>query len=494
MAQTVTISDLMAESGVGFGTSGARGLVSQMTDRVCLAYVTGFLQYLEAEGRISPGASVAFGGDLRPSTPRILQAVAEGIRHAGYVPQFLGFTPSPAVALHGLVQKRATVMVTGSHIPADRNGMKFTTSDGEITKQDEIGIKRQQVTLPTADLGAAGNLLAARALPPVEAVATEAYLERYLAAFPHDCLRNTTLGVYGHSAVGRDLLARLYRALGAEVLPLGYADEFIPVDTEAIRPEDAELAAGWAKQHALDAIVSTDGDSDRPLLADERGRFLRGDVMGIIVARFFGADGVATPVSCNGALEISGAFPSIERTKIGSPFVIAGMAALAERSAQRIVGYEANGGFLHRSPLEVPGGGTLAPLPTRDAVIVHLAVLLAARAAGGPVSALAQTLPARFTASARDQSFAKARSATLMGELTGLSLDAMGPIFGLGTPIDRSTLDGTRLTFPSGEVIHLRPSGNAPELRCYAEAETPERAAELVDLGISAARALAPGS
>ncbi len=46
------IDDLMAESGVGFGTSGARGLVEAMTDRVCYAYALGFVQYVfETAGR-----------------------------------------------------------------------------------------------------------------------------------------------------------------------------------------------------------------------------------------------------------------------------------------------------------------------------------------------------------------------------------------------------------------------------------------------------------
>ena len=36
--------------------------------------------------------------------------------------------------------------------------------------------------------------------------------------------------------------------------------------------------------------------------------------------------------------------------------------------------------------------------------------------------------------------------------------------------------DGLRITFENDEVIHLRPSGNAPELRCYNEAASPERA------------------
>ena len=39
--------------------------------------------------------------------------------------------------------------------------------------------------------------------------------------------------------------------------------------------------------------------------------------------------------------------------------------------------------------------------------------------------------------------------------------------------------DGLRVTFASGEVVHLRPSGNAPELRCYTEADSPERAAAI---------------
>jgi len=49
------ISDLMAISGVGFGTSGARGLADAMSDRVCYLYTLGFLQYLKKGGAIRPG-------------------------------------------------------------------------------------------------------------------------------------------------------------------------------------------------------------------------------------------------------------------------------------------------------------------------------------------------------------------------------------------------------------------------------------------------------
>jgi len=55
MGETVSISDLMVQSGVKFGTSGARGLADDMTDRVCYAYTAAFIQYLEETGELKGG-------------------------------------------------------------------------------------------------------------------------------------------------------------------------------------------------------------------------------------------------------------------------------------------------------------------------------------------------------------------------------------------------------------------------------------------------------
>ena len=72
----IKIQDLMLQSGVKFGTSGARGLAEDMTDMVCYAYTKGFLQNLESTGDIAKGGTdVAIAGDFRPSSDRIMQAV-----------------------------------------------------------------------------------------------------------------------------------------------------------------------------------------------------------------------------------------------------------------------------------------------------------------------------------------------------------------------------------------------------------------------------------
>jgi phosphomannomutase len=480
------IDDLMMESGVKFGTSGARGLAADMTDRVCYAYTSGFLQYLMAVRASAEGAGLAMAGDLRPSTGRILAACARAAADLGFHPRYFGPIPTPAVAAFGIARGIPSLMVTGSHIPDDRNGIKFNRPDGEILKADEAGIRAQEVRLPAGlfDTTGAFVLGTASALPEEEPQAYDAYVARYLNFFPPGCLAGLRVGVYEHSSVARRAYADVLEGLGARVSRLGFSERFMPVDTEAIRPEDVGLARGWAADGAFDALVSADGDGDRPLVADERGEWLRGDIAGILCARALGAQGVATPVSSNTAVERCGWFERVLRTRIGSPFVIDGMRRLSDAGLSPVVGYEANGGFLLDSRIE-RDGRTLAALPTRDALVVALTILATAREQGKPVSALAEDLPRRFTHSDRIQDFPTEISQTRIVALAsgdtardsaaieGVFGDWFGPVAGL------DTTDGLRITFESGEVAHLRPSGNAPELRAYTEAETPERAAEM---------------
>lgn len=482
MVQTVSIDEVMTRSGVAFGTSGARGLVSAMTDEVCFTYTTAFLQHLAGCGQFAAGSPVALAGDLRPSTPRIMAACAAAIRHMGGTVVNCGLVPSPAVAAYGFAHGMPSLMVTGSHIPDDRNGIKFNRIDGEILKPDEQGIRSQTVTVPDL-FGDEGGLRNDDGLGEVTDVATP-YAARYVAAFGVDALAGMRLGVYEHSAVGRDILMDLVQALGGEAVSLGRSDVFIPVDTEAVRPEDKQLAREWAQARNLDAILSTDGDSDRPLLADETGAWLRGDILGNLCAAELGIEAVSTPLSCNSAVELSGLFKIVQRTRIGSPYVIEAMNDLLAQGYRSVCGYEANGGFLLATAAEI-GHRRIEPLPTRDAVLPMITVLAAAKHKGLGLSQLVAELPARYTFSDRLQNYATARSNTLLARLQEGDRDAvlvrLTNLFGAlaGEAVSVDTTDGLRTGFARGEIIHLRPSGNAPELRCYTESDSEERAAWL---------------
>lgn len=474
-----------------FGTSGLRGRVTELTPALVAAYTTAFLRSCDT------GRAVYLGWDLRPSSPAIAGAVIGAIRAGGYRPVICGALPTPALALAAAGAGAGAVMITGSHIPADRNGLKFYTTAGEITKQDEDRI----LALVTGNIG--GNIggdlpgrpgaeepAPADPLPPADKTALQGYAARYLSAFGPEALSGLRVGVYQHSSVARDLLVEAIAALGGRAVALGRTDAFVPVDTEAMDDATRDRFRGWCAAHRLDSVISTDGDADRPLVTDETGSMVPGDVLGALTARLLGARVICTPISSNTMISQMPEFTGIRLTRIGSPYVIAAMqAALSADPAARVAGYEANGGFLLGFAAQGPRG-VLAPLMTRDCLLPILCTLAAARAAGQSLSALVAALPRRFTAANRLAEVPAEASARLIAALRD-DAAVRSAFFETGAAVRAiDQTDGLRVRFHNDEVVHLRPSGNAPELRCYAEAASPARARALVDSHLARLRAM----
>lgn len=447
-----------------FGTSGLRGLVTELTPDLIAAHIRAFLQACPV------GTGLWVGHDLRDSSPRIAADICASARAAGTDVTFCGAVPTPALALAAMGAGASAVMVTGSHIPADRNGLKFYTPMGEITKPQEHAILAH-LHQPCAT--GQGRLHHADAAP--------AFVARYVSAYGDQALAGQRIGVWSHSAVGRDLLIATLRGLGAKVVEVARSQSFIPVDTEAVSPQARALLAKAVADHGLDAIASTDGDGDRPLLADGTGRVIAGDILGQITAQSLGAQVVVTPVSSNTGVDDMG-FGRVIRTKIGSPFVIA---AMTDTQGKAVVGYEANGGFLLGFDAHCRAG-PLPRLMTRDSHLPIIAPLVAAQRAG--LAALVAQLPARYTAADRLQNIPTARSAALVARLRDDSAAQAGFVaqFGAERVATMDLTDGLRLTLGSKRIIHLRPSGNAPELRLYCEAESPHSAERLLKLGLGA--------
>ena len=461
-----TLTEITASGSVSFGTSGARGLVADFTPGLCAAFTQAFLHVIGPEPQ---GLLIAH--DLRPSSPVMAGACAAAALEHGCAVIYAGALPTPALAYASLCLGLPAIMVTGSHIPHDRNGIKFYRATGEISKADEQQMLAADVTFR--------DELPMPPLPPVDSHAHELYVRRYLDVFASDALRGMKIGVYEHSSVSRDLMHEVLRGLGAETIALGRTDEFVAVDTEAISTEDERQARAWSNSLRLDAIVATDGDGDRPMLADEHGVWMRGDTLGLLCAQALGVDVIVTPVSSNTAAELSNVAGKVIRTRIGSPHVIAAMDDAAGPPGNKVVGYEANGGFLLGSDIEI-GGRTLRRLPTRDAVLPLIATMAGARRRGMTLAALSQSLPRRFTHSDRLQGVPSQASRDFIGRLQAdpaALASTMAPRSGAVENVDLT--DGLRAAFANGDIVHLRPSGNAPELRCYAEAGAPETAATL---------------
>ena len=541
-----------------FGTSGRRGLLADLTQLEIFINALAELEYLQTlppdEGGIVPGDVFFFAADLRPSSTRFMpgppqrgelaQAIEAAIRQAGMVPVYCGTLPTPALTVYALSQGKGSIMITGSHIPFDRNGYKTNTSRGELLKQHEplINARVQEVRERLYDSPVAGSPFGPdgqfssghRELPPVNGAAEQHYINRYLGFFGGQTLQGLRVLVYQHSAVGRDLLPRILRELGAEVSEAGRSETFVPIDTENIGVEqlaamqslvDAALAEG-----PLDALVSTDGDSDRPLIlaidpATGEARFFGGDLVGMLTADYLGPDAVVVPISCNDAIDRGTLGQLTEpKTRIGSPYVIAGMEAAAARGKQAVCGWEANGGFLTGSNL-TRHGRVLPPLPTRDALLPIIAVLASCREAGKTLIQAFSELPERHSTAALLKNFPRERGLAIIRRYSPGRQDigtirfadrvvtAFTPV---GTPVDDiqddadslwqlreelsrfftpavgfgpitgiNVLDGIRIYFGNGDVAHLRPSGNADEFRIYAVADTRERARDIAALGVA---------
>ena len=177
-----------------FGTSGLRDLVENMTDLECYINTKGYIEYLnkigKSKGGIKKGATIYIAGDLRSSTPGIMRAVAQAIKDSGCQVNNCGKIPTPALTYYAMQNGCASIMVTGSHIPDDRNGIKPNKANGEVLKFDESGIAECVAKVREqeyAKLGTNASLFTQDAmfqitkdLPRVDEQARKFYLERYL--------------------------------------------------------------------------------------------------------------------------------------------------------------------------------------------------------------------------------------------------------------------------------------------------------------------------
>lgn len=534
-----------------------RGLVDQITDLEAYINTRGFLDYLFSLGPSKGGAqnqdTVCVAGDLRPSTNSkersILRAVAHAITDSGLQVQYLGNIPTPALACYAMLGEHPSVMVTGSHIPHDRNGIKFCKGNGEVLKPDEAEIlkavanmRHREYESPASQsiFDRYGMIRAEEQidLPAADPAGEREYIRRYVDFFEPGGLRGFKIVLYQHSAVGRDILAEILTRLGASVYAAGRSDAFIPIDTEDIQESQLQTLQALVRKQSelhgpMDVLLSTDGDSDRPLIvALDHGtaRFIRGDLVGLAAAIYLKANAAAVPISTNDAVEMEFAKRNIPliKTKIGSPYVIQAMEDARARLGphKRIVAWEANGGFLTCTDLEI-AGRKLHALPTRDAVLPILCILYSAAEQNISLAELVSRLPSRagkaglidrfpvetshrilaglspadaqvVEAEFRDSQFvvrrkdgseiSPARTDPIARELAGkkrILESYFTESDGFPEVIQINFQDGVRVYFRNGDIAHLRPSGNAPQMRVYANSDSEERAAAIVRLALA---------
>ncbi len=432
-----------------FGTDGIRGTANSepVTAETALAVAKAAgLEFQRGEHR----HLVVIGKDTRLSGYLLEPALTAGFISVGMDVVLFGPLPTPAVAmLTRSLRADLGVVISASHNPYQDNGIKLFGPDGyKLSDEVERAIEAR------IDNGTEGGLAPPERLGQAQRLddALGRYIEFVKSSFPRG-LRLDGLKIVVDCANGaayRVAPTVLYE-LGAEVVPVAVEpDGFnINLDCGATTPRVVQEAV---VEHGADLGIALDGDADRVLLADERGRLVDGDQVLALVAgswheagRLRGGGVVGTAMS-NLGLEryIEGLGLEFVRTPVGDRYVVERM---------REGGYNVGGeqsGHIVLSDYTTTGDGLVAALQV-------LAVLVQNGARASEITRVFDPLPQ---------------------VLKNVRLKGAAPLD--NERVRRAIEDGERALGAQGRLL-VRKSGTEPLVRVMGEGEDEKAVGEVVD-------------
>lgn len=263
-----------------FGTDGIRGTANQfpMTPDLVLkvGQAIGYLLRSTPRPHATSPRKVVIGKDTRLSGYMIEQALSSGLNSMGVQVQLVGPLPTPGIGyLTRTMRADAGIVISASHNAFQDNGIKVFGPDGfKIPDQMEREIERLVLT---EDLS--------RFLPHSREIGRTRRIEdaqgRYIvyvkSTFP---LENTLDGLRivldtAHGAAYK-VAPQVFTELGAEVIQLGDEPNGININDKVGALYPAKLAEAVI-QYRADVGISVDGDADRVIMVDEKGRVINGD-------------------------------------------------------------------------------------------------------------------------------------------------------------------------------------------------------------------------
>ncbi len=404
---------------------------------------------------LGPQKNLAVAKDVRRGGEQLKNAMVKGLASTGCNIADYGITTTPIFYFGIAHQNReGGVMTTASHNPPEWNGFKLCREKGIIVGQGSGVEKIQQIiaerkfTKPHTK----GKMETYEGL-------VDEYADFVLNKIHVEHKLNVVLDT-GNSVSGI-VAPKLFKKTGCKVKVL---NEKLDGSFPSRPPEPTEAALrqliGEVKKTHADLGVGYDGDGDRAVFIDDKGRLLTGDFSSIIFARALMTKSnkkVVVDVSCSSALEDSiwaeGGIPLVER--IGRPFM---MTRVLQEKA--VFGGERSGHFYfpHVYGLD---DGTFASLKMAE-ILSRSSV---------PLSKIVDQMP-KYYSTTVNVSFPDEHKFKAVARLKS-KFEKMG--------FNILDIDGVKAWDRAGWVL-VRPSNTEPLMRIFAEAKTQTRLAQLMDL------------
>lgn len=293
---------------------------------------------------------ILIGWDPRESSKTLVKSLVEGLVSMGVHVRKVGVIPTPGLAyLTKLQPVKAGVMVTASHNPYTDNGVKVFTPDGrKLPDEVQAGLnERIDSSIEPREQGSVSEDADTRQL-------YEDFLVQSSGGATFDGVHVAVDTANGAtSGIGE----QVFKRLGAQVDALFNNPDGRNINVECGATDPRALQAA-VKERGLDAGIALDGDGDRVIMVDEKGRELTGDHILYILALSEGLKGVAATIMSNQGLETALAKHDIavKRTAVGDRSVLAGM----EETGYKLGGEQS--GHIIVSDYSTTGDGLLAAI------------------------------------------------------------------------------------------------------------------------------------
>jgi phosphoglucosamine mutase len=401
-----------------FGTSGIRKIAD--SSLVELALKAGI-----ASGNIY--GNIVVGGDTRTSTEAVKYAFISGVLIAGSDCTDVGLVPTPTVAI-AAEKSRAGVMITASHNPPEYNGLKFINPDGsafDFAQQSRIEEVVSAGSYISVEWDAFGNVRTSED-------AVDNHIDRILSNITGRHNIKVVLDCGGGAA--SVITPMLLRKMGCEVVELNCVPRGDFIRPSEPTEENLQELIRVTGEAGADLGIAHDGDADRMMAVDDKGRFIPGDKLLVLFAREAGAKKVITTMDASMIIEETGA--EVIRTKIGDSFVSVELKNGGE------FGGEPSGSWMFPENSLCPDG-------------IYAAAKLVAIAGRNRISDLVDDIP----------EYPIRRSSVRMNKLDTTGLEE---ILMCLKPLSTDNKDGIKLVFNDGWAL-VRPSGTEPKLRLTVE-------------------------
>ena len=428
-----------------FGTDGIRG-IANVDLKPTLAYALGrATAHLLASGR----GPIVLGQDTRRSGDMLAAAIVAGATSMGVDVHRAGVLPTPALAhLAGIGEFAAGIVVSASHNPADDNGLKVLDQRG-IKLDDAVEDELDRLIWRADELASPTNAGIGRDIDAHSLV--ERYVE-HRSALARRNPNDLRVVVDCANGSGCDVAARIIAASGARVETIHAEPDGVNINLGCGATHPESLAAAVAERGA-DLGIALDGDADRCVAVDEKGRVVDGDrLIGLIALDRLGREALAectvvVSILSNGGLAaaVERAGGHIVRTPVGDKYIldamlVSGAGLGGEKSGHVIISEHASAG---------------------DGIVTALETLGILGRRGVPLSALA----AQVTLYPQQQRSVRVRhkdqwdaDAALVSAVAAAELELAG----------------------RGRIL-VRPSGTEPVLRIMVEGEEAESVTVIAD-------------